>query len=401
MRIALIGNGVASFTLIRELSKYKGNFDIDVFTQEVHPFYWRPRLIEVLANETMLEDITPHNKKWYEERNTVLHLQEKVVKVDFEKKHLYTSKNESYEYDILVIASGAKPFLPPVKGNNLKGVYTIRTYEDVATLKENYDKVDNFVVIGGGVLGLETAAALKRAKQKSVTVVEHSAHLLSRQLDVLGGQVFEEAFRKRYGVKFMVLKSVSEIKGNERVESVLFSDGTEIKADVVIFSTGVRANVEFLEESPLKIERGIVVGDLLETNLKDVYALGDVAQHNGILSGTMPPAVEEAKVLARVLNGELASYKGTIRSNILKIAGLEVVSVGNVLSLSEEDIFSCQGDLKRGIYKKVVANNGKFIGAIGIGIEKKVALSMKKMVENGEKPNFPLYEYTKLEEGEL
>ncbi len=400
MKILVIGNGVASFTLIRELLKHDGNFKMDVFSEEDHPFYWRPRLIELLANEADLETITPHDVKWYEDKGIALHLGEKVVQVNTEEKKLFTLGKREFEYDVLVIASGAKPFLPPVRGNDLKSVYTVRTYKDVSALKKNYGQEKKFVIIGGGVLGLEIAAALKRAGEDNVTVVEHSPYLLSRQLDSTGGQVLKNELKRHYDIDFLLSKSVTEIKGDGKVEGVTFSDGTECEADVVIFSTGVRTNVNFLENTEIKIERGIVVNDSLETNIKGVYAIGDVAQHRGIVYGTMPPAVEEAKILAGILNAEDVSYQGSIRSNMLKVAGLEVMSIGTFEPISGEELFSSQGDMLRGKYKKVIVKDGKFAGAIAVGVKKSDMLSMKNMVENGDKPTLPIYEYTKLEEGE-
>lgn len=400
MRILVIGNGVASFTLIRELLKHDGNFKMDVFSEEDYPFYWRPRLIELLSNETDLKTITPYDVKWYEDRGVTLHLGEKVVQVNTEEKKLLTLGKREFEYDVLVIASGAKPFLPPVKGNNLKSVFAVRTYKDVSALKENYGQEKKFVIIGGGVLGLEIAAALKRAGEDSVTVVEYFSYLLPRQLDSTGGQVLENELKRHYDINFLLSKSVTEIKGDGKVKGVTFSDGTECEADVVIFSTGVRTNVDFLENTGIEIERGIVVNDSLETNVKGVYAIGDVAQHRSIVYGTMPPAVEEAKVLAGILNGEDVSYQGSIRSNMFKVDGLEMISVGTFEHISSEDFFSSQGDMLRGKYKKVIVKDGKFAGVIALGVKKSDILSMKNMVENGDKPTLPVYEYTKLEEEE-
>ncbi len=399
MHIVIAGNGISTLTLVKELKKTSIEAEIDVFSDEPRPFYWRPRLIEVLANEATIQDITPYDEKWYEDHGVKLHLSEAVLDLDPKNAQVRTSRR-TMKYDVFVFANGAKPFLPDVPGRDLKNVYTLRSYEDVEKVKEHYAKSKKFVIIGGGVLGIEMAAALNRAGEENVSVVEFFPYLLPRQLDKPGAFVLKEMLKEKYHLELLLGKVTSKIVGNEKVEGVEFSDKSFIKADVVIFSTGVRANAEIAKKAGVNVERGIVVDDQLRTNVKNVYAIGDVCQHRKRVYGIVPPAVEQARVLAKVLSSNAGKYEGSVMSNTLKVAGIELLSVGKTDPDSGKLAFSSLGDTKRGFYKKVVVENGKFVGAVSVGIEKKHALKLKKMVDNSEKATFPLHEYMKSEDKE-
>ena len=401
MHIVIAGNGVSAITFLKEMKKESKNVEIDVFSEETRPFYWRPRLIEVMANEVSIEEITPYDEKWYEEHNAKLHLSESIVEIDTKNKKVKTSKGNIVEYDAFIFANGAKPFLLPVPGNDLKNVYTIRTYEDTEKIKSHYGKSNKFVIIGGGVLGIETAAALNRAGEKEVLIVEFFPYLLPRQLDKPGAFVLKEVLERKYPLKFLLGKATSRIVGSDKVEGVEFSDKTSVKANVIIFSTGVRPNIEVAKKAGIKVEKGIVVDDALKTNVDDVYAIGDVAQHRGRVYGIVPPAVEQARTLAKILSSdEKAKYKGSIMANTLKVAGVDLLSVGKIDPDSGNVIFSSQGDTKKGLYKKVVVEDGSFVGVVSVGIDKKSAFKLKKLVDEKKEPTSSIFQYVKFDDEE-
>ncbi|WP_051962989.1 NAD(P)/FAD-dependent oxidoreductase [Mesoaciditoga lauensis] len=401
MHIVIAGNGVSAITFLKEIKRESKNVEIDVFSEEARPFYWRPRLIEVMANEASIEEITPYDEKWYEEHNAKLHLSESIVEIDTKNKKAKTSKGNIVEYDAFIFANGAKPFLLPVPGNDLKNVYTIRTYEDVEKIKSHYGKSNKFVIIGGGVLGIETAAALNRAGEKEVSIVEFFPYLLPRQLDKPGAFVLKEVLERKYPLKFLLGKATSRIVGSDKVKGVEFSDKTSVKADVVIFSTGVRPNVEVAKKAGIKVEKGIVVDDTLKTNVDDVYAIGDVAQHKGRVYGIVPPAVEQARTLAKILfSDEKVKYEGSIMANTLKVAGVDLLSVGKIDPDSGNVIFSSQGDTNKGLYKKVVVEDGSFVGVVSVGIDKKSAFKLKKLVDEKKEPTSSIFQYVKFDDEE-
>ncbi len=383
MKIAIAGNGIGCVTLVKELNKSSKNFDIEIFTDEPRPFYWRPRLIEVLANEASIEEITPYDERWYEKHNAKLHLSDPVVKVYPTEKKLILKSGKEIKYDFFVFANGGKPFVLPVPGKDLGNVHTLRRYEDVLEIKKHYGVSKKFVIICGGVLGIEAAAALSHAGEKDITIVEFFPYLLPRQLDKPGSMVLRTFLERKYNLKFLLGKATSELKGNENVKEVLFSDGKSVEADVVIFSTGIRPRISVAKEAGINVEKGIVVDDTLQTNVENIYAIGDVAQHRKRIYGIVPPAVEQARVLASVLNGEDKKYRGTIMSNTLKVAGIDLLSVGVIDPDVGNYSFASNGNSNKGLYKKVVVEGNKMIGAISVGAKKKDTLKLKKLVELG------------------
>ncbi len=395
VKVIIAGNGVSSITLVKELKKLSNNANIEIFTDEPRPFYWRPRLIEILANEASIDRITPYDKKWYADHNVKLHLSDPVVKVNPNEKKLVSKSGLEVKYDVFVFANGCKPFVLPIPGKELKNVYSIRTYEDVIEIKKHYGTSKKFVIIGGGILGIEVAAALNRAGERNVTIVEYFPYLLPRQLDKPGATILKASLEKKYQIKFLLGKTTSELKGNEKVEKVVFSDKSSIEADVVLFSTGVRPRISIAREAGVDVEKGVVVDDHLQTNVKDIYAIGDVAQHRKKLYGTVPPSVEQARTLANVLSSNDKRYQGSVMANMLKVAGIDLLSIGVIDPDSGDYTFASNGDMNKGLYKKVLTEESKLVGAITIGIKKTNALKVKKLVDSGASIDSMILEYVK------
>lgn len=395
MKIVIAGNGVSSITLVKELNKLSKDVSIEVFTDEPRPFYWRPRLIEVLANEASVDEITPYDAKWYEDHNVKLHLSDPLVKVNPDKKMAISSSGLEVKYDAFVFANGCKPFVLPIPGKDLGSVFTIRTYEDILKVKKHYGASKKFVIIGGGILGIEMAAALNHAGEEDVTIVEYFPYLLPRQLDKPGAVILKTSLEKKYQFKFLLGKATSELKGDKNVEKVMFSDGSSVEADIVLFSTGVRPRILLAKEAGIDIEKGVVVDDTLQTNVKGIYAIGDVAQHQKRIYGTVPPAVEQARVLASVLSLNDKRYNGSVMSSMLKVAGVDLLSVGLVDPDDGNYSFASNGDMNEGLYKKVVTEEGKLVGAITIGVKKASALRVKKLVDSASSLDSTVLEYVK------
>ncbi len=400
MNLVIAGNGVGSVTLIKELKKLNFDAKIDVFTDENRPFYWRPKLIEVLANEETIENITPYDEKWYNTHGTKLHLSDPIVGLDIGDKKAKSKSGKVISYDVFVFANGSRCFVLPIEGKELENVYTLRNYEDVEKIKKHYEHSKRFVIIGGGILGIETAAALKRAGENDVTVVEFFPYLLPRQLDKQAAAVLKNQLERSYGINFLLGKVTEKLKGEKEVKKVAFSDKTSIDADVVIFSVGVRSNTSAAKKSGIKVEKGIVINERLETSVDDIYAIGDVAQYDKVVYGTVPPSVEQARTLAKVLTSKKGTYTGSIMSNMLKVAGIDLLSIGKIDPEDENFRFASQGDMNRGLYKKVILKEEKFAGFITIGVKKQKALKMKKMVENQESIKSDILKYVEFNEKE-
>ncbi len=397
MKVVVAGNGISCITLIKEIRKFSSEIQIEIFTDEPRPFYWRPRLIELLANEANVEGITPYDISWYENNGISLHLSDPIADLDTASKMARTTSGKVVGYDVFVFANGAVPFVLPIPGRELDNVYTLRTFEDVERIRKHYGKSKKFTVIGGGVLGIETAAALKRAGEKEVSIVEFFPYLLPRQLDAPGASVLKALLEKNYDLAILLGKTTSSIEETNDAKRVLFSDGTSIDTDVVIISSGVRPNTGVAKAAGIAVEKGIVVDDAMKTSAEGVCAVGDVVQHRKKVYGMVPPSVEQARTLGQTLCSKDSSYCGSVPSAVLKVAGIELMSVGEIEPDNGKSVFSSFGNMAEGFYKKVVVSDNRFKGAITIGIKKAEALKMKKMVDEGEVPSDRITEYIKNE----
>lgn len=398
MNVVVAGNGVSCITMIKEIRKHSSEPRIEVFTDEPRPFYWRPRLVEMLAGEANEKEITPYDPKWYEDNGVVLHLSDPVTALDTSPKKATSESGKTFSYDAFVFANGAKPYVPPIPGRELDGVFTVRTVEDVEKIRGLFGKSKKFVVIGGGILGLETAAALGRAGEKEVTVVEFFPYLLPRQIDAPGASVLRALIERKYGMKLLLGKTTASVEGNGSAERVGFSDGSYADADAVIISAGVRPDIVLARNSGIRTEKGIVVDDFMRTGTEGVYAIGDVAQHREKVYGIVPPAIEQAKVLGNILCSKDSRYSGSVPSAMLKIAGIELMSVGEFEPSDGESVFSSLGSLAGGFYKKIVVRDNFFTGAVTVGVKKTEALKLKKMVDDKAGLSGSILEYVRKEE---
>jgi nitrite reductase (NADH) large subunit len=263
----------------------------------------------------------------------------------------------------------------------MPGVFALRSADDALAIRDWAKGSERAVVIGGGLLGLETGRGLTRAGLE-VEVLEALPWLLPRQLDQAGAQILRTEV-ERLGMKVRVDVATAAIEGKGRPSAVVLKDGTKIPADLVIVSTGVRSTTKFLEASGLTIERGVVVDCDMRTNVPAVYAAGDVAEYEGRVWGIIPVAFAQAAAAAKSITGD-GSEKAceVVPSNTLKITGIDVFSVGTFSCEDEDCREIVQEDGKRGVYRKVVVRGGRPIGAIVIGSRAGV-LELQTMIEQG------------------
>ncbi|RCW50537.1 NAD(P)/FAD-dependent oxidoreductase [Halanaerobium sp. MA284_MarDTE_T2] len=364
MRYLVVGAGVAGTSAIKEMIKVRdGKDEIVVFTEEPFPFYYRPRLIECLSGEVDVDDIIINDKSWFENNDIELHLEEKILSIDTSVKFVESDKAKTYYYDKLLLANGAHSFVPPIKGCKLKNVFTLRNGKDA---EEIYSKVKNCstaVVVGGGLLGLESAYNFAKAGLKPY-VLEKSPYLLSQQLDEKGGKLLQKKLEDK-NIEIMIEASTEEFIGSDKVETVKLEDGSTIDTDLVLLSTGVRSNIDLVADTPIETNRGIVVDSKMKTNVDSVFAAGDAAEYQGRVYGIWTPSMEEGKVAGKIMTGQKAEFNGFIPSHSLKIAGIDVVSIGE---LNKGGDYREEIILDNDIYVKVIEDeNGEKVGAIIVG----------------------------------
>lgn len=365
MRHVIIGGGVAGTTAAGQIRKIDKEADIRILTEEAYPFYTRILLPEFLAGGMPEEKLIIRGPDWYKEQRISISTDTRVSAVEPETKEVRTDSGESIGYDRLLLATGGISFVPPIKGGEKKGVFTLRTLHDAIAIRDfTLSRKPRVAIIGGGVLGLEAANSLKKITDK-VTVVEFFPRLLPRQLDEQGAGILRRQFEEG-GLDFRLGAVTREIKGEENVSGVLLESGETLEAEMVLISTGVRPNRLLADQLGLKVDKGLPVNDRMETGLPDIYAAGDLVEHKKVFYGIWPAAASQGEVAGTNMAGGDAAYKGTTVSNLLKVAGVDLFAVGDIdAENTGESIVSA--DESAFVYKKMVLKDDRIVGAILYG----------------------------------
>ncbi|MEN9842474.1 MAG: Nitrite reductase [Pseudomonadota bacterium] len=371
-KLVMIGNGMAGVRTLEELLKLVPEmYDITVFGAEPHPNYNRILLSPVLAGEQTLDEIILNDWAWYTDHGITLHAGYKVTEVDRVRRVVHATnaagEKVSTAYDRLIMATGSNPFILPIPGKDLPGVLAYRDIADTEAMIAAAAQYKNAVVIGGGLLGLEAANGLMK-RGMNVTVIHVAPWLMERQLDEVAGGLLRQSLEAK-GMKFLMPAFTQELLANTadsagRVGAVRFKDGSEIPADLVVMAVGIRPNTTLAEEMKLHVNKGIVVNDTLQTTTDPrIYAVGECAAHRGIAYGLVAPLFEQGKVLANHLaEYGIGRYTGSLTSTKLKVTGIDLFSAGNFSGGegTEEIVLS---DPIGGVYKKLVIQNDKLVGA--------------------------------------
>jgi NAD(P)H-nitrite reductase large subunit/nitrogen regulatory protein PII len=375
-RLVVIGNGMAGGRFVEELTERKGQeqFDIVVFGEEPHGNYNRILLSSVVAGSHEVKNILLNSLDWYRENNIALHAGVRVEAIDRNKKVILAANGIEERYDRLVFATGSRPFVPPIQGLNKEtdrfqeGIFVFRTLDDAFQIMKHAEQARKAVVLGGGLLGLEAARGLLN-RGLEVHVVELMPHPMAVQLDSSAGAVLRSSL-EGLGIHFHLGKSITNVTGNGKIESVTLNDGGTESCDMLVISAGIRPNIEIAKQAGLAVERGIVVGDDLACiNDSSVYAIGECAQHRGLTYGLVAPGSEQARVLADRLSGAnpQSSYAGSNTSTALKVMGVDLVVLGEKEPADDKDEVLTYADTRRGIYKKAILRDGRLAGAILLG----------------------------------
>lgn len=370
MRVIIIGNGISGIIFSKTLRELDKKVEIDVFAKEKYHYYPRPNLIEFLAGRIPYERIFAFSEDWYKEQNINIHLNKPVKTILPDSKEIEQQNDKRGKYDKLLVASGCYSFVPPFKGVDKEGVFTLRTIDDAFKILEYLEGHQKVVIIGGGVLGLEIARALK-SRGAEVEIVEFFDRLLPRQLDSQGASILKDQIEKM-GIKAHLGVATEEVLGQKEMKGLRFKGGKELEADMSIIASGVRSYINIAKESGLETDRGLVVNDYLQTTNPAVYGAGDVIQHKGRMYGIISAAFNQAQTAAYNIFGQEKKYKGTIPSNTLKVVGLSVASIGLVNPEESNYEEFRKENREEGIYKKIVVQDGTIVGSIWMGTKEGV-----------------------------
>ena len=361
-RYAIVGNGVAGATAAEKIRALDPEGAITVFSQEPEPFYYRVRLPEVVAGEAGLKQITIHPAEWYEKNNIDLRLGETVTEVDAPNRTLKTDQGGSAEYDALLLAVGARSFIPPVPGSDKGGVFALRSWADAQAIAAQAEKIDKAILIGGGLLGLEAGYGLTRRGVKC-QVVEFFDRLLPRQMDPAGAAKLQRHLESK-GFSFFLGARAKEIIGGASAEGLSLEDGQTLKGGLVLFSAGIRPNLDLAQAMGLDTDKGVKVDDSLQTSREGVWAAGDLIEHQGRVYGIWPASKDQGAVAGTNMAGGSETYKGTIMSNSLKVVGVDLTAAGDIDADGKlEAAVMDEGDA----YRKIVLDQGKIAGFIFYG----------------------------------
>lgn len=366
-RLVVVGNGMAGIRTVEEVLRLApGHFDITVFGAEPHGNYNRILLSPVLAGDKCFDDIVTHPREWYAQNGITLHAGDPAVSIDRKRRVVKSRDGLEVMYDRLLLATGSKPFVIPVPGHELPGVIAFRDINDVELMLAAARDHRKAVVIGGGLLGLESANGLMR-QGMDVTVVHVMDSLMERQLDKPAAGLLKGALERR-GLRFLLEADTAAILGGSRVSGVQFKDGSRIDADLVVMAVGIRPNFDLARSAGLYCERALVVDDTLQS-LSDprVYAVGECVQHRKSTYGLVAPLYEQARVCAAHLAGlGHQRYPGSVTSTKLKVTGIDLFSAGDFIGGADTEDLVFR-DPKRGVYKRLVLKGSRIVGAVLYG----------------------------------
>lgn len=363
--LVIIGKGMAATKLVDELSQRAlGRYSIAVIGAEPRLAYNRVLLSPLLAGEIGEPEIELKPAAWWQARGVSMLYGKPVSGIDRAAKSVTLADGLTLPYGKLVLATGSRPLMPPVPGFELPGVATFRDVADVALFRTVAAAGARVVVIGGGLLGLEAAYGLARIGAR-VTVLHLADRLMERQLDREGAGLLAGEIAAR-GIDIRLNCTAERFVGEARVEAVELTDGSAIPADLVVVAIGVRPRVDLAVAAGLDVNRGVDVDDGLASSDPSVFAIGECAEHRGLVYGLVEPAYEQARVLATRLAGGTARYTGSLLATNLKVSGVSVFSAGSV-EPSEQDEVLLLRDPAMGVYRKFVLRDGRLAGCVLVG----------------------------------
>lgn len=363
---AIIGGGAAGLNAAKAIRERDKTGSIYMLSNEAYPAYNRPMLTKSLVAGLDAEQIAVQEASWYEENNVCLLLGKNVVSIDTEKKEIHTDDGAKFKYTKLIYALGSECFIPPIQGADQPEVIAIRRLSDTQKVTELLPQTKEAVVIGGGVLGLEAAWELKKARCK-VTVLELAPRLMGRQLDEGAGEMIK-AVSEAQGITIHTGVQIEAIEGDGHVTSVRLGDGRVFPAQLVIVSCGVRANVAVAKAAGIETDRAVVVNSRMETSAADVYACGDCAQYQGINYAIWPQAVEEGKTAGANAAGETLEYTGVPAALTFHGMNTALFAIGDNGSHPDLVYRTVEfKDMARKQYEKYYFRNNRLCGAILIG----------------------------------
>ncbi len=374
MNYVIIGNSASSIAAIKAIRECDKKKRITIFSDEPHSNYSRPLISYLLGKKVDLDRMAYRGEDFYRDNKVELFLNKKAAKLNPKKKWVILSDGQKIWFDKLLIATGGRPIIPRVKGSDLDGVFTFTKLSDAQKI-ETYieaDKVKEAIVMGGGLIGLKATEALIELKIK-VTIVELADRILSATFDQKASGLIERALEK-IGCRLLTNNTIVEIKSkNKKINEVILKDKKIIPASLVIVAVGVRPNIKLVKNTAIKTNKGILVDNFMQTNIKDIYAAGDCCEAKDLLLdinrpiAIWPIAVKQGKIAGYNMAGVKKEYPGSFAMNSVELCKIPTISVGETCPEAQDYQILEHFDEDKSIYKKIVLKNNKIVGAIFVG----------------------------------
>ncbi|KHT38747.1 nitrite reductase large subunit NirB [Vibrio sinaloensis] len=372
LKLVVIGNGMVGHRYIEDLVEKAdaSQYEITVFCEEPRVAYDRVHLSSYFSHHTA-DELSLVKEGFYEKHGVNMLIGERAINVNREKRIVHSSTGREVQYDKLIMATGSFPFVPPIKGRESKDCFVYRTIEDLKAIEACAKKSKVGVVIGGGLLGLEAAGALK-ALGVETHVVEFAPKLMAEQLDQAGGNQLRQKIESM-GVKVHTSKNTLEIapEGRESRNVMRFADGTELETDFIVFSAGIRPQDKLARDMQLDVapRGGIAINDFCQTSDENIYAIGECASWNETFYGLVAPGYKMATVAVDHIVGNDSKFEGADMSAKLKLLGVKVGSIGDANGRTPGCKSYVYQNEEQEVYKRLIVSkdNKKLLGAVMVG----------------------------------
>ncbi|WP_299669741.1 nitrate reductase [uncultured Polaribacter sp.] len=389
-KIVIAGAGAAAFRFLQNYRDYNEVDEIHVFSKEANLFYNRVLLPEYITEELTWEQLLKIKNAELNNLAIKIHAETTIEKIDKENKTVTDSNGETHAFDKLVLATGSSAFIPKDVQIDLPGRFTMRDKKDADTFKKYLENTglppekQHVVIVGGGLLGLELAAAMKH-KNVKITIVQRASRLMERQLDKISSKLLSLDVQEK-GIQIYFDNEVSTVFNDEDSGELTINlkSGKYITANAIVYAIGTRPNIEIAKNNGIICGLGVKVNQHLQSSHPDIFAVGEIAEYNNKLFGITSAAEEQAGILANFIAGDISeAYRGSVLMNILKFNDLNLCSIGEITVPDndpsyEEIIFT---DISKRYYKKCIVKDDLLIGAVLMGDKNEFA-EFKTMIES-------------------
>lgn len=367
--VVIIGNGIAGITAADHVRRRHPTCEIHVVSREPHHLYNRMGLTRLIYGRSAMKGLYLLPENWYDDYQITTWLNTLVTRIDRQEQKVYLAEGDALPYDRLIIATGSAGRIPHIPGYGIPGSFVLREAADAIAMRAYAQErhCSRAVVAGGGLLGLEAAYALHKLGLE-VDVLERGEWLMRRQLDERGA-AFLQDYLSGIGVNVLLKAEVSSLHGAPDLRQIVLKDGRLLTGEIFLVCAGIIPNIDVVKAAGLDTRQGVLVDEHMRSSDPLIYAAGDVAESSGEILGLWTAAVEQAEVAAANAVGlqQTATYTGIVPTTMLKVAGIDLMSIGVFESRSEQDTVIALEDTNQHQYRKLVVADGRIIGAILLG----------------------------------